>query len=122
MDLNEFIYKKSLSDEKKIIENWGRLTWLANHDVLNTKGVTVGLVHIKKGMSNPRHRHPNCEEVLYLLNGRLEHSIGCDKIIVESGDSILIKADVVHNAISIGECDADMIVAYSSPVRQTIGE
>lgn len=118
----EVIYKKSSAEEKKVVENWGSLTWLANGSLLGTKNVTVGRVVIKKGMANPRHRHPNCEEVLYLLSGRLEHSIGSDKIIVESGDSILVEADVPHNAVNIGDCDADMIVAYSSPERKTVGE
>lgn len=41
---------------------------------------------------------------------------------MESEDSILIKAGLVHNAVNIGETDADMIVTYSSSERQVAGE
>lgn len=122
MDISRLLYSKADSDSAKIVESWGSLTWLANKSIIGTRGVTVGRVVIKKGMCNPRHSHPNCEEVLYLLSGRLEHTIGDEKIIVESGDSILIAAGVAHNAVSIGDCDADMIVVYNSPSRQMVGE
>jgi quercetin dioxygenase-like cupin family protein len=98
------------------------LTWLASDNILGTEDITVGRVIIKKGMSNSEHRHPNCEEVLYLLSGKLEHYIGDEKIIVESGDSILIESGAKHKAVSIGDSDADMIVTYSSSKRQVIGE
>lgn len=122
MDINRLLHKKDAAEGKKIVESWGSLTWHANGKIPGTKGVTVGRVVIKKGMCNPRHSHPNCEEVLYLLQGRLEHTVGDEKIILESGDTILIEAGVAHNAVSIGDCDADMIVVYSSPERQTVAE
>ena len=102
---------------KQIVEDWGSLTWLASAQIGNAKGLTVGRVIIKKGMKNPKHTHPSCEEALYLLAGKLEHSCGGEQFILEAGDTIVIPAGVAHDAVSIGEEDADMMVTYSSGDR-----
>lgn len=101
---------------------WGSLTWLASAQLGNAAGLTLGRVVIRTGESNPRHCHRNCEEILYLLSGQLEHSIGADTVTLKSGDSLTIPAGVFHNAASTGEEDADMIVAYSSAQRDFVLE
>ena len=110
------------AERDKINEKWGSLNWLAGNKIGNAQGVTVGRVTIKKGQSNPRHSHSNCEEVLYLLKGRLEHSMGDEKVVLEPGDTLVVNAGVPHDAVSIGETDADMIVAYSSGDRDFVPE
>ena len=110
------------AEREKISEEWGSLNWLAGNKIGNARGVTVGRVTIKKGKSNPRHSHSNCEEVLYLLKGRLDHSMGDEKVVLEPGDTLVVKAGVPHDAVSIGETDADMIVAYSSGDRDFVPE
>ena len=105
------------AESAKIPESWGALNWLANATLLGTTGQTLGRVLIAKGQNNPRHRHNRCEEVLYLLRGKLRHTVGEESVILEAGDSLLIPAGVFHNAFSIGEEDADMIVAYPTAHR-----
>lgn len=99
-------------------ENWGSLLWLANGELGNADGLTLGRVVIKRGQSNPRHRHPNCEEVLYLLGGELQHTLGDETFTLRAGDTLSIPAGVWHNAVSGGEQDADMIVVYDSAQRE----
>ncbi len=106
------------AEVKRIEESWGSLCWLASKELSGTEGLTAGRVIIRKGMSNPRHSHPNCDEVLYLLQGRLEHSVGDETVVLEAGDTLVIHAGAAHHARNIGEEDADMMVAYSSGVRQ----
>lgn len=105
-------------DATRIDEDWGSLTWMAGNMVGNTRGITLGRVVIRKGRSNPRHSHPNCEEVLHLLRGRLEHTVGDEKLLLEAGDTLVVAEGLAHNARNIGDEDADMIVAYSSADRQ----
>ena len=107
------IFSAKDAEGKKINENWGSLTWLGNPQIGNLKDMTVGRVVIKKGHSNPRHAHGNCEELLYLLKGRLEHTMGNEKVILNPGDTLSVAPGVFHNALSIGEGDAEMIVCYS---------
>lgn len=106
--------KNQLSTDEK---HWGSLTWMANEKLGNSDAMTVGRVVIKKGKSNPRHSHPNCEEILYLLKGKLDHSIGEESVVLEPGDTITVQAGVFHNAVNIGDEDADMMVIYSSAER-----
>jgi quercetin dioxygenase-like cupin family protein len=103
-------------------EAWGSLRWLASTAIGNAEGVTVGHVIIKPGQANPRHSHTTCEEVLYLLRGRLRHTMGDESAILEAGDTLTVAAGVAHHAVNVGEENAEMIVAYSSGVRDFVAE
>ncbi|MGV3617987.1 MAG: cupin domain-containing protein [Fimbriimonas sp.] len=103
-------------------QSWGTLRWLASKEVGNAEGMTLGRVRIVRGASNPRHCHPNCAEVLYLLSGRLEHTVGDATYTLEPGDTLAIPAGAFHNATSTGDEDADMIVAYDAADREFVLE
>jgi quercetin dioxygenase-like cupin family protein len=105
------------AEGKRILENWGALMWLGSPQIGNVQDMTVGRVIIKRGQANPRHAHGNCEELLYLLKGRLEHTMGDEKVFLNPGDTLTVAAGVFHNARAIGEEDADMMVCYSSGSR-----
>jgi quercetin dioxygenase-like cupin family protein len=96
---------------------WGSLCWLASKARGNAEGLTLGRVVIKKGESNPKHSHPGCEEALYVLAGQLEHDLGTETYPMGPGDTIVIPPGVEHQARSVGDVDADMIVVYSSAER-----
>jgi quercetin dioxygenase-like cupin family protein len=100
-----------------ITEDWGSLSWLAGKNIGNAEGLVLGRATIKPGKTNPRHRHPKSEEVLYLLKGSIKHTLGDRTIIMQAGDTITIAPGVFHNASCIGEEDADMIVVYSEGIR-----
>ncbi len=102
-------------------EKWGTLSWLANHE-LSESVITVGRVMIYKGFSNPRHSHPSCEEVLYLLAGQLQHTVGDKTVTLNAGDTLTIPAGVFHNATSTGDVHAVMIVTYSTGQRDFLPE
>jgi len=108
---------RARSKQVVIKEDWGSLSWLAGRKIGNAEGLVLGRVTIKAGKSNPRHRHPKCEEVLYLLKGRLEHTLGDKTFTLSAGDTITIGAGVFHDAACIGSEDADMIVVYSEGIR-----
>jgi quercetin dioxygenase-like cupin family protein len=105
------------AEERRIHEEWGSLRWLAGREQTDTD-LTLGRVAIKSGCGNPRHSHPNCDEVLYLLHGSLDHWVDGEKVTVREGDTLVVPAGAAHNAINVGEDDADMIVAYTSGDRQ----
>jgi quercetin dioxygenase-like cupin family protein len=103
--------------------DWGSLTWYASGSQGNSETMTVGQCIIRPGMSNPRHSHGNCEEILRVLSGRISHTLD-DRTEVElaAGDTITIPAHVVHHARNIGTDDAVLAISFSSPDRQTKGE
>jgi quercetin dioxygenase-like cupin family protein len=104
------------------ITDWGSITWHDNAALTGNQVLTVGVVVIKAGLANPAHQHPNCDEALYLLSGRLRHTLGDAEYVLEPGDLIHIPRGVMHRAYSIGDEDAKMIVAYDSGRREVKGE
>ena len=112
------VVRQAEAEARRAEESWGSVRWLANGESTDTGGLTVGRVVIRPGMSNPRHSHPNCDEVLHLLRGTLEHSVGDETVVLHAGDTLVVPAGVAHHAVNVGSQDADMIVAYDTGERQ----
>jgi prepilin-type processing-associated H-X9-DG protein len=108
---------REAKEQSVITEDWGSLTWLASQQIGNVEGLVLGRARIKAGKTNPRHRHPRSEEVLYLLRGSIAHTLGDRTIVMHAGDTITIAPGVFHNASCISDEDADMIIVYSEGVR-----
>jgi quercetin dioxygenase-like cupin family protein len=110
--------------QAEVVEtDWGRLTWLASGKLGNSSSMTVGQCLIRPGKANPRHSHPNCEEVLYVLAGRVRHTVdGGGEAELGPGDVVSVPPDAIHNARNIGKEDAVLAISFSSPDRQTRGE
>jgi quercetin dioxygenase-like cupin family protein len=107
------------ADGELLETSWGRLVWSASRQIGNSQTMSFGRVTIRAGEENPRHRHPNCDEILHLLSGRLEHSLAGKKIIMEAGDTIAIPQGAWHQARSIGDVDAEIVICFSSAERLT---
>jgi quercetin dioxygenase-like cupin family protein len=102
---------------------WGNLTWYANQELGNSTEMTVGRCALKPGHGNPRHYHPNCCEILVVMQGRIRHTIveGTEAELSE-GDTVTIPPNTWHSATNIGETEAVLFIAFSSAERKTIGE
>lgn len=99
--------------------DWGELVWYASGTLGNSESMTFGRAVLKAGYSNFRHSHPNCEEILHVLSGRILHSLGDALFPMGPGDTISIPANVVHNASNDGDETAVMTIVFSSADRQT---
>jgi quercetin dioxygenase-like cupin family protein len=101
---------------------WGHLTWMVSGQLGNSEELTVGTCHISPGQHNPRHHHPNCDEVLHVLRGRIVHTLGDEEFEMSPGDTVSIARGVQHNARNIGDEPAVLMIAFSTPDRQVVGE
>jgi len=97
---------------------WGRIVWTVAGHLGNSDTLTFGIVTINPGTSNPPHVHPNCDEVLYLLAGRLRHELGDKEFDMKAGDTISIPTGIKHRANVVGDEPAVMAVSFSTPDRQ----
>jgi quercetin dioxygenase-like cupin family protein len=103
--------------------DWGSLRWLASRELGNSDEVTTGICVLKPGASNPRHHHPNCEEVLHVLEGRVSHAIeGGGEVELGPGDTLTLPAGAPHSARNVGNQDAVLFVCFSSADRRVVGE
>ena len=99
--------------------DWGSTSWCISGAAGNSDSLTFGKVVIKSGASNPKHGHANCDEILYLLSGELEHHADdMETVRMRPGDVIFIPTGVHHRAECVSAEDAEMIVVYSSPERE----
>jgi quercetin dioxygenase-like cupin family protein len=98
---------------------WGGLHWLASSKIGNSKTMTFGRATIRAGCASQRHRHPNCDEILHVLSGRVEHTLENKRFILEAGDTISLPAGLWHGAKVLGDEDAEMIICFSSADRET---
>lgn len=109
--------------QNKVIEQpWGRLTWYVSGELGNSRTLTVGQAVIRPGQHNPRHYHPNCDEVLRVAQGRILHTMGDRTVEMSAGDTVSIPTGVRHNARNIGNEDAVLDISFSSADRQVVGE
>ncbi len=107
----------------KVPQDWGELTWFANAKLANSDSMTVGKCVIRRGRENPLHSHPNCDEILTVVDGTISHRIGDGKYMeMQPGDTITVPVGSVHHARNTGTSDAVLFIAFSSADRQTRGE
>jgi quercetin dioxygenase-like cupin family protein len=99
---------------------WGRLEWFASAEIGNSDTMTIGMCAIFPGNQNGRHFHPNCDEVLRVLRGRIIHTWNGIEREMNVGDVISIPRGVVHNARNIGDEPAELAIAFSSANRVTV--
>lgn len=106
-----------------IPQDWGELTWFASGSQGNSKEMTLGRCILRPGQKNPRHLHPNCSEILHVIQGRILHTYQDGKEVeMNVGDTITIPANLWHQAKNIGTNDAVLMIVFSSAERQTRGE
>jgi quercetin dioxygenase-like cupin family protein len=99
---------------------WGSIQWLVSGERQAGANITFGYVQIEPGKKNPRHYHPNSDEVLYLIEGQLDHAVGDQVFHLTAGMSIFIPQNVEHNAINNGAEMARMVVAFPTGARQAV--
>ncbi|MBI4979026.1 MAG: cupin domain-containing protein [Spirochaetes bacterium] len=101
---------------------WGGLTWYASGKLGNSTELTVGRCVIKPGMSNPLHFHPNCTEILIVLQGTVMHTTDGGESRMDAGDTITVQSGFTHHATNIGNTDAVLFVVFPTPDRKVENE
>lgn len=107
-------------DEIEAVEfDWGHLLWLVNQETAIDAEMTVGICVIEPGQRNGEHLHPNCEEVLFVLAGECDHTLGDEVMHLTPGTMIRCPANVPHYAINTADEPLRALVCFSAPDRET---
>ena len=120
--MQEVTIVRSVKEATLVTTPWGSLTWYASGALGNAGGLTVGKCTIKPGMENPLHRHPDCAEVLTVLQGTIMHTSATGEVRMEVGDTITVSAGFTHQARNIGATDAILFVTFPTPDRKVENE
>jgi len=110
------------SEVKPEPQPWGKLEWFASRALGNSSKMTTGQATISPGKANPPHWHPNCDEVLHVLQGHIMNRVGDKEFEMKAGDTAVIPEGTIHNARNIGTEDAVLAISFNSADRTTIGE
>jgi len=110
---------RSLSETAPVNLEWGQITWLVGQATSPGAQQTFGVVTIQPGKRNPLHRHPNCEELLYVIHGEADHKLGEEMYHLAAGDVIRIPQGVPHWAQATGPGPVVAVISFSSGDRQT---
>jgi quercetin dioxygenase-like cupin family protein len=108
------------SDVAPEILDWGQLRWLSNPPATGAAALTVIDVTLAPGKGHDFHKHPDQEEVLLIVEGRVEQWVDREKRILGPGDSAFVPAGVVHASFNAGTSDA-RIAAILGPCVGDVG-
>ena len=89
--------------------DWGKLRWMSNPPSTAAAQLTVIEVNITPGEGHDFHKHPDQEEVIYVISGQVEQWLEQEKRILGPGDSVFIGADVVHASFNVGDLEAQLL-------------
>lgn len=110
------------ADENETNEfDWGRITFYANDVVGPATEQSVGRCEIKPGASLPKHYHPNCSEVVYVLEGTITHTVEGDRVeTLQVGDTVIVPRSFAHQATNVGQEPAVLLISFSEPRRDFV--
>jgi quercetin dioxygenase-like cupin family protein len=89
---------------------WGELGWISRPASTGAEAITVIEVTLNAGQGHNFHKHPDQEEVIYVMAGQIEQWLERDNQLLKPGDSIFIPADVVHASFNTGREPAKLMV------------
>jgi quercetin dioxygenase-like cupin family protein len=98
--------------------DFGSVDWAVSEGNPDGAEQTIGLAVFESGKGNVEHIHPNCEEVLYVLEGEMEHTLGEEVAPLLPGDLIVIPRNARHCVRNVGDTPARVFISFSSPDRQ----
>jgi quercetin dioxygenase-like cupin family protein len=91
---------------------FGSIRWLARPSSTGARQLTVMDVELAPGKAHGFHFHPDQEETIYVVAGRLEQWIGEERHLFRAGDSVFIPAGLVHGSYNTGTEPVRMIVVF----------
>lgn len=112
------ITARFVTTENMIVEQlpWGPHDWLIRPDLVDAEQLLVVRVHMPPGLGHAFHRHPEFEEVIYVLEGQCEQWVDQEKRILGPGETAHIPMDVVHGSYNVGQGPLRFL-AILSPAR-----
>lgn len=88
--------------------SWGSLGWMCR-PAIGAKDLTVIEVTLIPGGGHNFHKHPDQEEVIYVIDGTVEQWLRDEKRLLHPGDAVFIPADVVHASFNTGTAPAKLL-------------
>ena len=82
--------------------------------------LAVAMATFDDGGDNAEHTHPNCEEVVYVIEGEVEHTLGDQTTVLRAGDMIIVPRHVPHRIINRTGAACRMLILFSDAEREFV--
>jgi quercetin dioxygenase-like cupin family protein len=96
------------------------LRWLSQGESSDLTGLAFGEASFPVGGGHGPHRHPNAEEILYVLRGRALQGVSDQERELCPGDAALVRRDEVHWTRSLGDEPLTLLVIFSHPQPEIV--
>jgi len=100
--------------------DFGSVHWASRAGDPPGAEMTVGLATFAAGKGNTEHTHPDCEEVVYVLDGEVEHTLGDQRVTLRAGDLIVVPRGVPHRLLNASGADMRAYIVFSSAERKFV--
>jgi quercetin dioxygenase-like cupin family protein len=95
---------------------WGPHEWLCRTDIVEAKDLQLVRVRMPPGTGHDFHRHPEMEEIIYVVSGEAEQWVDRERKLLGPGDIAHIPRDMVHGTFNAGR-ETLVFLAILSPAR-----
>ena len=89
--------------------DWGALAWLSRPETTGARDLVVIEVSLSSSHGHNFHKHPDQEEVIYVIEGTVEQWLREEKQMLSSGDSVFIPVDTVHASFNTSSQPAKLL-------------
>jgi quercetin dioxygenase-like cupin family protein len=95
------------------------MAFLSNPVVTNASLLTVMEVILHPGQGHNFHKHPDQEEVICVVEGRIEQWLESTPQELGPGEAVFIPADIVHASFNVGSGPAKLMVVLAPCVGES---
>src|SRR5262249_14164662 len=81
---------------------WGPHDWLCRPDIVEAEKLLLVRIHMPPGQAHRFHRHPEMEEIIYVLEGTAEQWVEREKRLLGPGEMAHIPVNLVHGTYNAG--------------------
>ena len=103
---------KSADDIARDQHDWGTFAAVSSPADGAERIMTVEAIFLP-GKSHAFHRHPNQEEVIYVLEGEVEQWVEDERRLLRTGDVVIIPAAVVHASYNVSDAPVRILAVLS---------
>jgi quercetin dioxygenase-like cupin family protein len=108
---------RAAGDIERDEQDWGTFAAVSSPADGAERIMTIEAVFLP-GKSHAFHRHPNQEEVIYVLDGELEQWVEAEHRLLRAGDAVVISPAVVHASYNESDRPAKILAILSPCVGQ----
>ena|ERR1700682_3447024 len=93
---------------------WCQCDWLCRPGLVDAENLLVVRAHMPPGKAHRFHRHPEAEEVIYILSGQAEQWVDRERRILSPGDVAHIPMNTPHATRNVSN-EVLLFLAILSP-------